>query len=222
MSARRAHYFLFQAIARGFGHVAFGYGTQGTENVPREGPFLLAANHKSYFDPPFVGGGVPREMHYFAKRQLFEVPLLSGLIRACGAIPVDRDAADRRAVSAALSILKRGDGLLVFPEGTRIRRAGFAAPKPGIGLLAVRSGAPVVPACIAWSWAPQRRWWKRIPVRVRYGPPLRFAPAPPETPAREAYAAAALAIMEAIRSLAPPGFATDAATAETNPAKKAH
>jgi 1-acyl-sn-glycerol-3-phosphate acyltransferase len=208
---RRLHYVLGQALVRVFAHLVLGYAVRGTEQIPRAGPFLLAANHKSYFDPPFAGGSLKRELRYFAKRQLFEIPIFAGLIRAFGAIPVDRDAADRRAVSAALAILEAGEGLLVFPEGTRIRRPGLAEPKAGIGLLAVRSGAPVIPVYIASSWEPRRRWWRRIPVRLRYGPPLRFERGPSGPAARESYAEAAQAIMTAIAALAPEGESLDPA-----------
>lgn len=220
MTSRRLHYFLAQALVRAFAHLVFGFRTEGTAHVPTAGAFLLAANHKSYFDPPFAGGALTRELRYFAKRQLFEIPVFSSLIRSFGAMPVDRDAADRRAVAAALAVLQKGEGLLVFPEGTRIRRPGLAEPKAGIGLLAVRSGAPVVPACIVSTWEPRRRLWRRIPVSIRYGAPLRFAPVPPGRSAREAYADAARAIMEAIRALAPPGFAGPPATAERDRPKK--
>jgi len=198
-----------QAVVRAYAHVAFGLRATGLEHVPAEGPFLLAANHKSYLDPPFVGGVLPRELRYFAKQQLFRIPGFASLIRAYGAIPVDRDAADRRAVSGALAVLARGEGLLVFPEGTRIRRPGLAEPKAGIGLLAVRSGAPVIPVYVASTWEPRRRLGKRIPVRIRFGPPIRFAPPEPGSPARARYEEAARQIMDAIAALAPAGRLAD-------------
>jgi 1-acyl-sn-glycerol-3-phosphate acyltransferase len=116
---------------------------------------------------------------------------------------VDREGADRRALTEALAILARGEGLLVFPEGTRIRREGVAEPKAGIGLLAVRSGVPVVPAYVASSWEPRRRWYRRIPVRIRYGPPLHFASDETGAAARERYDQATQAIMAAIAALRP-------------------
>lgn len=218
----RAHYFLAQVLIRSFAYLVFGYKTHGTENIPRQGPFLVAANHKSYFDPPFIGCGLRRQLHYFAKKQLFQIPLFSGLIRSFGAIPVDREGADRRAVSEALAILERGEGLLVFPEGTRIRRMGLGEAKAGIGLIAIRSGAPVVPAFIASSWEPRRRLLRRIAVQIHYGPPVRFAPSIPGTAARERYAEAAQAIMGAIRALAPPGFGSSSSPEDGRPTKNPH
>ena len=106
------------------------------------------------------------------------------MIRGYGAIPIDRGGFDRQGIELALQVLERGDALLVFPEGTRIRRPGFAEPKVGIGLLALRSGAPVVPVHIASTWEPRRRPWLRIPVRIRFGAPLRFERTAPGPAAR--------------------------------------
>jgi 1-acyl-sn-glycerol-3-phosphate acyltransferase len=118
-------------------------------------------------------------------------------------VPIDREGADRRALTDALALLARGEGLLVFPEGTRIRRPGLAEPKAGIGLLAVRSVVPVVPAYITSNWEPRRRWYRRIPVRIRFGAPLRFTAAGTGASARERYDEAAEAIMRAIAALGP-------------------
>jgi len=156
-------------------HLLYGYRAEGLEHVPRTGAFLLAANHKSYVDPPLIGACLPREIRYFAKKELFSVPVLGPMIRHFGAVPVDRAAFDRRAIETALHALRNGHGLLVFPEGTRIRRPGLAAPREGIGMLAARTGLPVIPARISGSWEPRRRLWRRIPIVVRFGPPLALA-----------------------------------------------
>lgn len=201
---RRPHYALAQCLISLFTRLLLGCRVEGNEHLPRAGGFLLAANHKSYLDPPLVGGFADRELCYFAKRQLFAIPLFSRAIRAFGAVPVDREGADRRAIATALAIVGRGDGLLVFPEGTRIRRPGLAEPKAGIGMLAVRSGAPVVPCFIAGSWEPRRNLFRRIPVLIRFGPPLSFGSAA-EGSARGRYLEAAREIMAAIGRLAPEG-----------------
>lgn len=201
---RRPYYAAGQALVRLYLRLFIGCRVEGIEHLPARGGFLLAANHKSYLDPPLAGGFVPRELRYFAKRQLFAVPVFGRLIRAYGAIPVDREGADRRAIADALALLARGEGLLVFPEGTRIRRRGFGEPKAGIGLLALRSGVPVVPCFIEASWEPRRSWRRRMPARVRYGPP--FHPRDPGRGAgRDRYVEAARAIMASIAALAPPG-----------------
>jgi 1-acyl-sn-glycerol-3-phosphate acyltransferase len=198
---RRARYVAAQIVLRGLAHLLAGYQVSGLEHIPREGPFLLAANHKSYLDPPMLGACLPREICYFAKKQLFAVPLFAPLIRTFGAIPVDREGFDRKGVTRALEILQQGQGLLVFPEGTRIRRPGLAEPKEGIGLLALRSGAPVVPARILSSWEPRRNLLRRIPIRIRFGPPLRFERMEPGPAARARYAEVASAVMLAVADL---------------------
>jgi len=198
---RRPHYVIAQGMIRSIAHLLLGYGASGTENVPRHGSFLLAASHKSYFDPVLVGACLHRELRYFSKRELFANPIFGGLIRAFGAVPVDRAGADRRALSTALEILTAGEGLLVFPEGTRIRRPGLGEAKPGIGMLAVRSGAPVVPVWAGSTWNPSRSLWHRVPVRICFGAPLTFPPQTEPALARRAYEDATVAIMGAITSL---------------------
>lgn len=202
MSRRRPVYRLTQAFLRGMAHLLAGYDVRGQDRIPKEGAFLLAANHKSYLDPPMVGAALPREVCYFAKKQLFGIPIFSRVIRMYGAIPVDREGFDRKGVSQALEILERGEGLLVFPEGTRIRRSGLAEPKEGISLLALRSGAPVVPALILSTWEPRRSIFRRIPIRVRFGSPLHFGKVAPGPGARARYPEVARRVMEAIRALA--------------------
>jgi 1-acyl-sn-glycerol-3-phosphate acyltransferase len=198
---RRAWYSFSQAFLRVSAHLLAGYQVSGLEHVPAEGAFLLAANHKSYLDPPLLGACLPREIRYFAKKQLFRVPLLGPMIRNYGAVPVNREGFDRKGVTTALEILADGEGLLVFPEGTRIRRPGLAEPKEGIALLALRSGVPVVPAVILSTWEPRRNLLRRIPIRVRIGPPMSFGRMEPGPAARERYPLIAKAVMEAIATL---------------------
>ena len=204
MSRTSRKYAFAQITLGALAHVFFGYRCEGQENVPADGPCLFAANHKSYLDPPLLGAGAPREIHYFAKKELFRLPLFGPMIRGYGAIPIDRDGFDRQGIEQALQVLERGEALLVFPEGTRIRRAGFAEPKVGIGLLALRSGAPVVPVYLASTWEPRRRWLRRIPVCVRFGAPLRFARMAPGPAARARYHEVALSVMAAIAALSEP------------------
>ncbi len=181
--------------------VLLGLRVEGVDRVPLEGSVLIASNHKSYLDPLLVGACIPREIRYFAKKELFHVPLVASWVREYGAIPVDRGGFDRRGIAVALDLLERGQGLLVFPEGTRIRRPGLAEPREGIGLLALRTGAPVVPVHVAFSWEPRRTFLRRIPIRIRYGVPLRFARLKPGAEARARYPEVARAVMEAIRAL---------------------
>jgi 1-acyl-sn-glycerol-3-phosphate acyltransferase len=198
---RRPHYVIAQCVIRFVARVLMGYESSGTENIPREGAFLVAASHKSNLDPLLVGASLPRELRYFAKRELFVNPMLGRLIRAYGAMPVDRAGADRRALTTALEILSSGQGLLIFPEGTRIRRPGVGEAKPGIGMLAIRSGAPVIPAWAGSTWNPRRSLLRRKPVRILFGAPLHFSSPADAGAARQAYEDATAVIMGAIARL---------------------
>lgn len=204
MPRRRLRYRTEQWLIRNFVRCVFGLRYSGAENIPPSGGVLLAANHKSYLDPPVVGAGLSRELRYFAKRQLFEIPILGAIIRDCGGFPVDREAFDRRAVSTALQIVRSGGALLVFPEGTRIRKRGLGEPREGIALLALESGVPVVPVHVASAWEPRRTLFRRIPVQVRYGAPLVFESLPRGIERRTQYAQVSQQIFAAIAALAPP------------------
>ena len=146
--------------------------------VPATGPVLLVSNHVSVLDPPFVGGAAPRPLYFMAKEELFRIPLLGRLIRALNARPVRRDGSDTRALKAALAQLEEGHALLVFPEGTRGEEGRpLREGKAGVGMLAVLSGAPVVPVYVSGTGAalPRGRSLPRSTrVRVTFGPPLTF------------------------------------------------
>ncbi len=151
---------------------------RGMEHVPASGAVLLVANHSSVLDPPFVGCVAPRHLSFLAKAALFRVPLFGRLIRALNARPVRREGADAAALRVALRVLEQGGALLVFPEGTRGEEGRLREPKPGAALLAVLSGAPVVPVLVRGSWAawPRGRSLPRpAKVVVTFGTPLRFA-----------------------------------------------
>jgi|SRR5579884_3096648 len=147
----------------------------GREHLPRSGALLLACNHRSFLDPFLIGTMVRRPVYYMAKRELFEKRWQAWLLNSIGAFPVDRGAGDAEAMATAKAILERGDCVVIFPEGTRIRRGPLAAPKRGIGRLALETGTPVAPIAVIGSDA-VRRGWRIRPrkVRIRAGRPLMF------------------------------------------------
>jgi 1-acyl-sn-glycerol-3-phosphate acyltransferase len=150
---------------------------RGAHHVPVAGPVLLVSNHSSVLDPPFVGGVSPRQMSFLAKAELFTIPGFGRLIHALNARPVRREGADAGALRAALRVLEAGGALLVFPEGTRGEEGTLREPKSGAALLAVLSGAPVVPVFVRGSgraWPRGRRLPRPAKVVVSFGPPLRF------------------------------------------------
>jgi len=147
----------------------------GREHLPRSGPLLLASNHRSFLDPFVIGSMARRPVYYMAKRELFEKRWQAWILNALGAFPVDRGAGDGEAMRAARAILERGDCVVLFPEGTRIRRGPLRSPHRGVGRLALETGAPVAPVAVHGS-EQVRRGWRIRPrkVRVRVGPPLLF------------------------------------------------
>jgi glycerol-3-phosphate dehydrogenase (NAD(P)+) len=156
----------------------------GREHLPRSGPLLLASNHRSFLDPFVIGTLVRRPVYYMAKRELFEKRWQAVLLNALGAFPVDRGAGDSDAMDTARAILARGDCVVVFPEGTRMRPGPLGQPRRGVGRLALETGAPVVPVAVIGSDA-VRRGWRIRPrkVRLRVGRPLRFPTVEHSSPA---------------------------------------
>jgi 1-acyl-sn-glycerol-3-phosphate acyltransferase len=124
---------------------------KGLDNVPLKGGFILACNHLSYLDPPAVGCRIPRNLHYFARDSLFLGPL-GFLITKLNSIPVNRDQLDLGTLRKVLSVLKGGEPVLVFPEGTRSPDGTLQKSQKGLGLLVHKSGVPVLPARLHGSF----------------------------------------------------------------------
>ena len=148
----------------------------GREHIPAEGPVILAANHRSFFDPFVIGTMTRRPVYYVAKKELFGYSrVLSWLLNALGAFPVDRGRGDQETIETAKMILNRGEILLMFPEGTRTRPGSLGRPKRGVGRLALETGAPVVPIAVIGT-EDIRNGWRIRPrkVRARAGRALHF------------------------------------------------
>lgn len=176
----------------------------GWETIP-EGACLFASNHQSMVDPPLIGSCLPREISFVARRTLFDNPIFGFIIRACNSIPLDRGQADVGAIRAALAALAAGRGLLIFPEGTRSADGVIAEAKAGAGLLACKSGVPVVPIHIrgARDVLPRGALFPLVAarVRVRFGRPLAPAEYDPGRAHPERFMEASRRILEAIKAL---------------------
>ncbi len=156
----------------------------GVENVPKDGALILAPNHFSQMDHFFTGLYLRRQIRFMAKSQMFGTPVLTYIYSHGGVFPVRRGHHDEEAFKTAFTILERGEMLLMYAEGGRSRTGELGEVKPGIGRIALESGAPVVPVAIHGS-ASVRRWKRlRFPkVTVQFGEPLHFPTE--ESPSRE-------------------------------------
>jgi glycerol-3-phosphate dehydrogenase (NAD(P)+) len=168
-------YWTLRALLVPFFLVYLRMGRIGREHLPRSGPLLLAANHRSFLDPFVIGTLVRRPVYYMAKRELFERRIVAWFLNGLGAFPVDRGASDQEAMRTAREILRRGDCVVIFPEGTRTRSGPLRQPRRGVGRLALETGAPVASVSVIGT-EHVRRGWRIRPrrVRLRAGRPLRF------------------------------------------------
>ena len=120
------------------------------ERVPQTGAVILASNHASFLDPPLVGSGLKRGINYLARESLFRFPGIGALLRSWNAVPVDRDGGGAAGLKAILDRLLAGGGIILFPEGTRTRDGKLQPARSGIGLMVIKSAAPVVPVRVVW------------------------------------------------------------------------
>lgn len=157
-----------------------GFRIVDVDRVPMHGPLLVVANHLSNADPPLLSIAFPRPLFFMGKSELFRIPLLGGFLRRFGGFPVERGTPDRAALRHALDVLNQGHAVAIFPEGGRSRACSMIPGLPGVGLVALQSGAPVLPVAITGTeffpvngdWPPRRP--RNVPrgVTIRYGDPF--------------------------------------------------
>src|SRR5436305_11207455 len=174
--------FLYRALrapVRGVLARWFGLHVEGTEHLPERGPYLLAANHHNYLDAVVLGVSVPAPIAFLVMPRVWRAtPLHPAFHRHVRSIPLHLDRADVGALRRALAALERGRVVGIFPEGPFSVRGRLERGLPGVALLALRSGAPVVPAGISGTYQALlgRRGYipRRHPLAVRFGAPRRF------------------------------------------------
>lgn len=179
--------------------------TADNRQVPLEGPLVVVANHGSHLDPPLLGHALGRPVAFMAKAELFKVPILGAIIRACGAYPVSRGASDREAIRVAMARLAEGWATGVFLDGTRQADGRVNDPQLGAAFLAAKAGAPLLPVAIVNSHralGQGRPWPRLVPIHIRIGQPI----APPATRQRADLAATTLACQQQINGLLDQGL----------------
>lgn len=181
-------YKIFKVLCR------FWYGTIlrtciiGAENIPASGAFILAANHVSNWDPPFLGTFIDREVCYMGKEELFSNPVMAWICRHLHVFPVKRGAADKSAIKTALKLLRDGKCFGIFPEGTRSKTGKLGRAEAGVSLIAAMSKAPIIPAAIVNTEKIFSRE-KFLPrPAVVYGKPMKFTGSTKDKEALDAFA----------------------------------
>ena len=176
---------------------------KGRKNIPRGGPVILASNHLNLADPPILMSVVPRRIIWMTKQELFDAPVIGLLYYSVGFIPVRRGRTNLRALRQSEQTLRKGCLLGMFPEGTRGTNRGLQKAEAGTALLALRSGAPVLPVAIWGSEVIKlpASFFKRTRVNVVFGEPFQLTKS--ERPTKEQVAAGADEIMRRIAALLP-------------------
>lgn len=179
----------------------------GLSHLPADGAFLVAANHASHLDPPFIGAVMPHQLAFFARKSLWKPGLGAWWMDGVGAIPVDRDGSDLTAIKRVLSTLAAGHPIALFPEGTRSPDGTLQPAKAGVGLIACKTAVPVVPCRIFNSHLALGRsggFRPGTPVDIVFGQPLLPADYDHKSDGKERYQRASERIMTAIASLGAP------------------
>lgn len=170
-------YRLLEVLTRTFCLTIFDYRAEGAEHLPEDGGVILASTHESHLDPVILQAALPRRIKYVARTTLFRNPVFGWLIRSLGAVEFDRDATTAGGLRTVIDQLTGGEVVVYFPEGTRTRDGRIGRIRPGVALLARRSGVPVVPAAIAGTfdcWPRGRRFFRSGRIRVVYGKPVTY------------------------------------------------
>lgn len=159
-------YYFVKIFIRLFYGIYFRTTVEGLENVPKEGAAILCGNHISNFDPITMAAYLKRLPRYMAKKELFDVPFVGWLARKFHAFPVDRNTADMTAFKTVIKILKSGEIIGMFAQGSRVKEGEEKAAKAGVALFAMKGNAPVIPVSISGTYKPFSK------LKICFGTPI--------------------------------------------------
>lgn len=194
-------YTLFAAVARAF----FSYRVKDREKLIEDGPVLMVANHQSFLDPPFLGGIHEESIYFLARKTLFK-GIFNTIYKSWQAIPIDQDNPDMASLKKVIALLKQGEKVLIFPEGSRSEDGGILPAMPGVGLIISKAGVPVQPMRIfgAHEALPVGCRFPRMrPVSATVGDPVAFTKEELTAKGKGAYQHLADKAMAAVRELTP-------------------
>ncbi len=199
---------MFYTIVKGILSVLiwlfFKFKVFGADNIPKEGGVIIASNHVSYLDIPFLACGIGRSVDFIAKSELFRNRVFGWILKSLGTFPIKRGSIDRWAISEAIKRLRDGRVIVIYPEGARSKDGRLNDPKRGIGMLVALSGARVIPSFIMGTGTVLPRGARMIrfnPVRLYLGNPLDFTRVTNAKKGKELYAEISEEIMMGIGDL---------------------
>jgi 1-acyl-sn-glycerol-3-phosphate acyltransferase len=198
------YYWIGYHLSRLAGRLFFRFRVIHRERMIQSGPVILAMNHQSYLDPPLAGTTCDRAIYFLARRTLLNVPLLGWVLPKLNVIPVNQEGVDRSAMKAVIRVLQAGNGVLVFPEGSRTPDGTLQPAEPGMGLVIAKTLAPVVPMRIFGAHEALPRGGGRlrfVPITVVIGEPIFFSAADTEPGGKDLYARLSDRVMKAIAAL---------------------
>ena len=198
------YYWVGYHLARLAGRFLFRLRVIHRERMIQNGPVILAMNHQSYLDPPLAGTACDRAIYFLARRTLLNVPLLGWVLPRLNVIPVNQKGVDRSALKAVIRVLQAGNGVLIFPEGSRTLDGNLQPAEPGLGLVIAKTLAPVVPMRIfgAYEAMPRSDGHLRfVPITVVVGEPIFFSAADLDSTKKNLYAWLSERVMHAIAAL---------------------
>lgn len=162
-------YFIVRKIMMLIYKIVYNLSYEGLENIPKEGGYIYASNHRSYADPVLITLPVRKRFAYMAKEELFHQNIFfTGIIKMMGAFPVVRGSGDMSVIETSIEKLKSGRNLVIFPEGTRSKDGKVGKGKTGVAMIAAMAGADVIPVGIIF----EGKLKFRSKVTVKFGKPV--------------------------------------------------